>query len=359
MKRTCWDSKRDKFVGNGDYGCIKGEEIDNIAKNALVIMVSGLKKPWYVPLAYFLTDKLNANVVCQLITEAIKIIKIVTEIGANVHPVVFDGAPKNSATAEKLGCKVNKFEYSFPHPSTTNKQIYVIFDVCHMVKLARNAFSDMKVLYTSTGECISWEYGLALYRAQQKDILHLSNKLKSKHVKWQNYKMKVSVAAQTFSHSVSAAITRNLKLKDFTDSKPTSDCILLMNDLFDMLKSKSQFGKNNKKPISLDNILDIEASLQDSVLLIRSLKGTAGIPLIKGPRQRFVIGFSISALSIIAISKSLLHRESSTFDYILTYRCSQDTLEMFFSQIRGWFGWNNREFTKHDAPGHDALRKSG
>ena len=339
-KQTCWDPKHDKFVGNVDYGCIKGEEIDNIAKNALVIMVSGLKKPWYVPLAYFLTDKLNANVLCQLITEAIKIL---TEIGANVHAVVFDGAPKNIAMAEKLGCKVNKLEYSFPHPSKTNKQIYVIFYVCHMVKLARNAFSDMKVLYTSTGERISWEYVLALYRAQQKDILHLGNKLKSKYVKWQNYKMKVSVAAQTFSHSVSAAITflRNLKLKDFKDSKPTSDFILLMNDLFDMLNLKSKFGKNNKKPISLDNILDIEASLQDSVLFLRSLKDTAGIPLIKGPRQRFVIGFSISALSIIAISKSLLHRESSPFDYIPTYRFSQDTLEMFFSKIRGRFGWNN------------------
>ena len=118
----------------------------------------------------------------------------------------------------------------------------------------------MKVLYTSTGERISWEYVLALYSAQQKDILHLGNKLKSKHVKWQNYKMKVSVAAQTFSHSVSAAITflRDLKLKDFKDSKPTSDFILLINDLFDMLNSKSKFGKNNKRPISLDNILDID-----------------------------------------------------------------------------------------------------
>ena len=33
-KQTCWDPKNDKFVGNLDYGCIKGKEIDNIAKNA-------------------------------------------------------------------------------------------------------------------------------------------------------------------------------------------------------------------------------------------------------------------------------------------------------------------------------------
>ena len=108
---------------------------------------------------------------------------------------------------------VKSIKWSIPHPSKCNKQRYIICDVCHMVKLARNAFSDMKVLYTSTGESISWEYVLALYRTQQNNILHLGNKLKSKHVKWQKYKMKVRVAAQTFSHSVSAAITflRNLR----------------------------------------------------------------------------------------------------------------------------------------------------
>ena len=133
--------KNDKIVGNVDYGCFPGEEIDNIANNALVIMVSGLKKPWYVPLAYLLTDKVNANVLCQLITESIRIL---TEVGANVHAIVFDGAPKNISMAEKLGCNVNKLEYSFPHPRKIGTKIYVIFYVCHMIKLARNAFSDMK-----------------------------------------------------------------------------------------------------------------------------------------------------------------------------------------------------------------------
>ena len=92
----------------------------------------------------------------------------------------------------------------------------------------------MKVLYMSTGEHISWGYVLVLYCAEQKDILHLANKLKPKHVQWQKYNMKGSVAAQAFSHSVSAAITvlLNLTWKDVKDSKTTSDFILLMSDLF-------------------------------------------------------------------------------------------------------------------------------
>ena len=71
----------DKFVGNVEYGCFQGEEVVNIAKNALVIMISGLKMPWCVPFAYFLTNKLNANVLCQLVTESIR---IVNEVGADV-----------------------------------------------------------------------------------------------------------------------------------------------------------------------------------------------------------------------------------------------------------------------------------
>ena len=111
--------------------------------------------------------------------------------------------------------------------------------------------------------------------------------LEQKHVQWTNHKMKVSVAAQTLSHSVSAAITflRNLKLQQFKGSKATSDFILLINDMFDILKSKSKFGKNNKKPITKENIADIESFLINGIDTLKSLKDQSGVPLAKGPRK--------------------------------------------------------------------------
>ena len=78
-------------MGHTDYGSIRGEEPDKIASNALVLMVSSLKKPWYVPLAYFLTDKLNYDILYQLIIESIRML---CEVGAEVHAIVFDSAPK-------------------------------------------------------------------------------------------------------------------------------------------------------------------------------------------------------------------------------------------------------------------------
>ena len=71
-KETKWNPKSEKFIGNIDYGTIKGEEADNIAINPLVIMISGLKKPWHIPLAYFLTNKLNVDILSQLILGSIK-----------------------------------------------------------------------------------------------------------------------------------------------------------------------------------------------------------------------------------------------------------------------------------------------
>ena len=61
--------------------------------------------------------------------------------------------------------------------------------------------------------------------------------------------MTVSVAAQILSHSISAAMAflRNLEVPEFKESKATSKFILLMmNNIFDILNSKSKFGKHTE-----------------------------------------------------------------------------------------------------------------
>ena len=54
-----------------------------------------------------------------------------------------------------------------------------------------------------------------------------------------------------------------------------------------------------------------------------------------------MVGFALSSKSILAIARNLLARNYNQFKYVLTYRFSQDQLEMFFSKIRSRFGWNN------------------
>ena len=337
---TQWDKKKSQFVGNVDYGEIKGEDAENITSNVLVIMVVGLKSPWQKPIAYFLTNKTNSQIQAQIIKKAIILLYNENII---VKSLTFDGPTKNVATARKLGCNIDNLEGSFPHPCRPDLKVYIVLDICHMLKLARNALGDMKYFVTPTGETISWAYIKALYDIQQQDILHIANKLKTKHAQWQKHKMNVAVAAQTLSASVASAITflRKNGNPNFKDSNATCEFILLINNLFDILNSKSKFGKHFKPPITTKNYEEISSYLTNGIKTLTSLTDENGLKIVSGPRKAFIRGFAISAKSILAIAKDLLQRSNSPYEFVLTYKFSQDKLEMFFSKIRGRLGWNN------------------
>ena len=180
-KELLWDAKIKKFAGNTDYGPILAEEQDTIAHNALVVMAVGLKQPWSYPIAYFLCNHLNSKMQAQIIKEPINLL---TDAGLDVHGVTFDGCSKNLSTAKCLGCTLDNLDGSFKHPSRPNITLYVILDVCHMLKLARNVLGDKEIFFTENGKAVSWNYIKELYNVQKTDVSHLDNKLKNKHIKW-------------------------------------------------------------------------------------------------------------------------------------------------------------------------------
>lgn len=84
--------------------------------------------------------------------------------------------------------------------------------------------------------------------------------------------------------------------------------------------------------------------------LVDLLKKTELVPgprrerptLVVDSRKKFaILGFVIAVESILAISKDLLFRNESPYHYILTYKFSQDNLEIFFNNIRRRGGLNN------------------
>ncbi|KAF0719484.1 THAP domain-containing protein 9, partial [Aphis craccivora] len=55
----------------------------------------------------------------------------------------------------------------------------------------------------------------------------------------------------------------------------------------------------------------------------------------------FLIGFIVTMTSTLEIAHKLLGRSQSPLKYILTYKMSQDHLELFFGCIRSRGGSNN------------------
>ena len=77
--------------------------------------------------------------------------------------------------------------------------------------------------------------------------------------------MSVHLATQLLSRSVADGIDycRDvLHLKEFEDSEDTTEFIRLFDGLFDILNSKSKFGKELKSPISSDNIKYIRDAIK-------------------------------------------------------------------------------------------------
>ena len=167
-----------------DYGSILAKEQDSIATNALVVIAVGRKRPWFHHIAYCLVDHINAEMQAQIIKEAINLL---TEAGLDVHGVTFDGCAKNLATARHLGYNLNNLDSSFKHPSRPGKILYVIHDVCHMLKLACNSLGDKKVFFTNNGN-ISQNY--LMFKKVMFCILEISL---NTHTKWHNQKMKVAI----------------------------------------------------------------------------------------------------------------------------------------------------------------------
>lgn len=148
-----------------------------------------------------------------------------------------DGAAANITMLKGLGCNFSTgtLKTCFPHPQTGDP-VAAFLDLCHMVKLVRNAFCMMKTFVDNEGNTILWHYIEMLHNMQEKKGLHLANKLRAAHIRWQKQPMKVGLAAQIPSCSAADALAecRSIFSEGFAGSKPTKKFIRIMKTAFDI-----------------------------------------------------------------------------------------------------------------------------
>lgn len=65
-----------------------------------------------------------------------------------IKTLTFDGAASNISMASLLGANLNctDLKTNFKDPSTENN-VHVVLDQCHMVKLIRNCLGDWEILF--------------------------------------------------------------------------------------------------------------------------------------------------------------------------------------------------------------------
>jgi len=281
-----------------------------------------------------------------------------------------DGPSQNITMIRELGanlCIMDMRPY-FLHPEDHTQKVHVLLDPCHMLKLLRNVFSTVEVLVREDGQQIRWRYIEELHKLQEKEGLRLGNKLKMAHIQWRNQKMKVNLAAQLFSSSVADALEyceQELKYPQFSGCAAAVQFLCTIDAAFDVLNSRNPLGKGHKAPIKPTTKHRAKGILEEteSLLLGLKMKGRDNtlVHVHSTQKKTPIYGFIACGRSVMGIYEDLVEQPAAPCRYLLTYKLSQDHLELFFSAVRARGGYNNnpnvRQFPPCKASGEKGHRQ--
>jgi hypothetical protein len=154
-KNIWWDGK--KYHGYVDLGNGVVDDTLPPAKDALVFMVVSLNESWKVPCGYFFVDGLSGVERANLVKVSIQRLH---DVGVKVSALICDGPSCHFSMLSALGAilKASNMVPYFPHPQDKKEKIFVLLDVCHMLKLVRNTLAEGGILYDKDGGKIEWQY---------------------------------------------------------------------------------------------------------------------------------------------------------------------------------------------------------
>lgn len=316
-----YDISKDKIIGFQES---HNKKSSNIATSALVVMARGIATRWKQPIAYFFYEtSAPAEEMKEVIFESIRKLD---SIGLQVHGIVSDQGPN----FQKLFKATLMLTEDNPVFHVDNKKIVYIFDVPHLLKSTRNNF--FKYNFVFEGNEINIAYLETMYQYEKLKAYRLAPRLTDEHIYPNNFqKMKVKLASQIFSHSVTVALNTYVDFKVLPVSAiATASFIGKMNSFFDVLNSCSLLNYDvfmgTEKQVRLleemsnffVNVKAIEKSGKEVTNRIKCFKG-----------------WQITIKSILLLWESL---KDKGYTFLFTRNLNQDCLENYFGQIRNCSG---------------------
>ena len=111
--------------------------------------------------------------------------------------------------------------------------------------------------------------------------------------------------------------------------------------MFDILNARHQFAKGNKCALKMENKETWQPFLEETFSYLMGLKDCTGKPAFKSQRKVGFIGFLTAIKSVQGLFNDLVEAPGAPLKYLLTYKQSQDHLELFFCCMRSANGANN------------------
>lgn len=244
--------------------------------------------------------------------------------------------------------------YSTPNPYDGTRDIFFVSDVPHLLKTARNCFSNshshkMTRQLWKDGKDISWMHVVRLFEEQCEQSLYTPcPKLTRGHIDLTAYScMKVSLAVQILSGTVANA------LEEFYGEKvsETVHFIRTFNKFFDCLNVRNLLeGKNKRNPdlnpyrnVNDPRLAWLRNDFMEYIKELERCVETREVELTAAQRAAMQVshqtktGLEISVLSITRCVEIMLKEGA---EFVLTHNFNQDPLEQYFGHLRHKGGAN-------------------
>ncbi|XP_001915516.1 DNA transposase THAP9 isoform X1 [Equus przewalskii] len=329
-----WDPSSHHLQGFMDFGLGKLDADETpLASETILLMAVGISGHWRTPLGYFFVNKASGYLQAQLLRLTIGKL---SDIGITVLAVTSDVTAHSVQMAKALGILIDgdNMKCTFQHPSSSSQQIAYFFDSCHLLRLIRNAFQNFQSIQFINGTA-HWQHLVELVALEEQELSNME-RIPGKLANLKNHVLKMNCAAQLFSESVASALEclLSLGLPRFQNCIGTIHFVRLVNNLFDIFNSRNCYGKGLKGPLWPETYSKINHVLIEAKTIFVTLSDTSNNQIIKGKRKLGFLGFLLNAESLQWLYQNYVFPKVMPFPYLLTYKFSQDHLELFLKMLR-------------------------
>lgn len=329
-----WDPSSHHLQGFMDFGLgILDADETPLASETILLMAVGISGHWRTPLGYFFVNRASGYLQAQLLRLTIGKL---SDIGITVLAVTSDATAHSVQMAKALGIHMDgdDLKCTFQHPSSSSQQIAYFFDSCHLLRLIRNAFQSFQSIQFMNGTA-HWRHLVELAALGEQELAGMEG-LPGRLADLKNHVLKMNCAAQVFSESVAGALEGllSLGLPPFQNCIGTVHFLRLINNLFDIFNSRNCYGKGLKGPLLPETYSKINRVLIEAKTIFVTLSDASNNQIIKGKRKLGFLGFLLNAESLKWLYQNYVFPKVMPSPYLLTYKFSQDHLELFLKMLR-------------------------
>ncbi len=319
-----YNTTRDKVIGFSPCG---GDKLE-FATGSLVLLVSGLRGHFRQVLAHFFwKNAIPGDKLLSLVCEALDILK---SVGLTVKVLSADQGSNFVSLYNLLGVTKKK-----PHFEHEGRKVYCVADVPHLLKSTRNCLSR-NLIQSSTGEA-HWSVITEFYQKDQdmKDA-RMAPKLKKVHfdLESRGIKMKVKIAAQTLSRTVSAGILTHAHFGQLgPHATSTAKFVMNINNLFDALNTSKERGITKyRSALTAEDQSPLMQFLEEMDTWLSTWKIINQKSEDVTSRFKFRDGWQMNIQAVKELVKEL--KADCNIQYLMTRRLCTDPLENLFSIVR-------------------------